>query len=294
MLALSLPALFLGLASGVLFSAADYFRKSAPRACPPDVILFYFVLGQIPLLGAWAFWNGQWSVGSGYILPGAVDAALGLGANLLMIVAIRRSALSLMIPLLALAPVLTLLSAGLVLGEWPTLRQDIGILLITAGLFALFQPANAKPSLHAAWTTLRAERGTLPMLAVVVLWSTTPAIDKLCLAHTSSAMHALLQIVLIGSALAVWMARQGFSRLKLPKNAPAPIAGAAVAGALGYACQIAAYAIAFVALIEVVKRIVGLAASQVLGRAAFREPVTTAKIAGIAIIAVGLPLVMIT
>ena len=99
MLALSLPALLLGLASGVLFSAADYFRKSAPRACPPDVILFYFVLGQIPLLGAWAFWNGQWTVGSGYILPGAVDAALGLGANLLMIVAIRRSALSLMIKL---------------------------------------------------------------------------------------------------------------------------------------------------------------------------------------------------
>jgi drug/metabolite transporter (DMT)-like permease len=294
MLALSLPALLLGLVSGVLFSAADYFRKSAPRACPPDVILFYFVLGQIPLLGAWAFWNGQWSVGSGYILPGAVDAALGLGANLLMIVAIRRSALSLMIPLLALAPVLTLLSAGLVLGEWPTLRQDVGILLITAGLFALFQPADSKPSLRAAWTTLRAERGTLPMLAVVALWSTTPAIDKLCLAHTSSAMHALLQVVLIGSTLAAWMARQGFSRLKLQKDARAPIAGAAVAGALGYACQIAAYAIALVALIEVVKRIVGLAVSQVLGRAAFREPVTTAKIAGIAIIAVGLPLVMIT
>ena len=67
-----------------------------------------------------------------------------------------------------------------------------------------------------------------------------------------------------------------------------------MAGALGYACQIAAFAIAFVALVEVVKRIVGLAASQILGRAAFREPMTTAKITGIAIIAVGLPLVMIT
>lgn len=293
MLALSLPALFLALASGILFSAADYFRKSVPRACPPDVILFYFVLGQIPLLGAWAVWDGEWRVASGYLLPGLADAALGLAANLLMIVAIRRSALSLMIPLLALAPVFTLLSAGLVLGEWPTPRQDFGILLIATGLFALFQPAEAKPSLRAAWATLRAERGTLPMLAVVILWSTTPAIDKLCLAHTSSAMHSLLQVVFIGFALVAWMARQGFARLKLPEGARAPIAGAAVAGALGYACQIAAYTMAFVALIEVVKRIVGLAASQILGRAAFREPVTAAKIAGIAIIAVGLPLVMI-
>jgi len=90
------------------------------------------------------------------------------------------------------------------------------------------------------------------------------------------------------------MARQGFAHLRLPEGARAPIAGAAVAGALGYACQIAAYAIAFVALIEVVKRIVGLVASQILGRAAFREPVTAAKIGGIAIIALGLPLVIIT
>lgn len=293
MLALSLPALVLGLTSGLLYSAADYFRKAVPRACPPDVILFYYVLGQIPLLGAWVAWTGAWGVGAGYAVPGLVDAVFGLAANLLMIVAIRRSALSLMIPLLALAPVFTLLSAGVVLGEWPTLRQDAGILLIAIGLIALFQPAGAKPSLGAALATLRAEKGTLPMLAVIALWSTTPAIDKLCLAHTSSAMHSFLQVVLIGGALVAWTARQGFARLKLPNGAPVPMTGAAVAGALGYACQIAAYAIALVALVEVIKRLVGLAASQILGRAAFREPVTRAKIAGIAIIAVGLPLVMI-
>lgn len=294
MLALSLPALFLALASGALFSAADYFRKAVPRTCPADVILFYFVIGQIPLLGAWALWRGEWDVAPAYVIPGLIDAAFGLAANLLMIVAIRKSALSLMIPLLALAPVVTLVSAGVVLGEWPTLRQDAGIILIATGLFALFQPAGAKPSLRGAWSALRAEKGTFPMLAVVVLWSTTPAIDKLCLAHTSSPMHALLQVLLIGSALVLWAARRGFTRLKLTPEARAPIAGAAVTGAIAYACQIAAYAIAFVALVEVVKRVVGLAASQILGRAGFREPVTRTKIAGIAIIAAGLPLVMIS
>jgi drug/metabolite transporter (DMT)-like permease len=67
-----------------------------------------------------------------------------------------------------------------------------------------------------------------------------------------------------------------------------------LSGALGYLLQLFAYAIAMVALIEVLKRTVALLSSLVLGRAAFREPVTGAKIAGITIIAAGLVLVMLS
>lgn len=293
MLALSLPALLLGLGCGVLYSAADYFRKAAPASCPPETILFYYIGGQLPVLAAWVLWTGETGVTPGYLLPGLADIAFGLGANLLFIVALRRSPLSLMVPLLALVPVVTLLFGGLALGEWPSVRQDIGILLIAAGLFTLFQPPGAKPGIGPAWRLLRSEKGTAPMLIVVVLWSATPALDKLCLAHTSAGMHSLIQVAAIWALLLVGALWRRPASLRMPRGALGPVGGSAVAGAFGYVVQLLAYSIAMVALIEVLKRTVGLLGSLVLGRMRFREPLTGAKIAGIAVIAAGLPLVMV-
>ncbi len=293
MLALSPTALLLGLACGVLYSAADYFRKAVPPSCPPETILFYYVGGQIPVLGAWALWNAEFAVAPGYLLPGLADAVLGLTANLLFIVAIRRSSLSLMVPLLALAPVLTLLVGGFTLGEWPSLRQDAGIVLVAAGLFALYQPAGGRRGLRAALATLRAERGTAPMLGVIALWSTTPSLDKICLSYTSPDLHSLIQVVTIWSALLAWALLRGRRTLHLPPGARGPMAGAAVAGGLAYASQLAAYAVSLVALVEVLKRTVGLFGSLILGRAVFREPITPSKVVGIVTVAVGLPLVML-
>lgn len=294
MLALSLPALLLGLGCGVLYSAGDTFRKAVPASCPPETIFFYYIGGQIPVLGVWVAWTGTADVAHAYILPGAIDAACGLAANFLFIVAIRRSPISLMVPLLALVPVLTLIVGGLSLGEWPSVRQNLGIFLIAAGLFALFQPPSAALGVRAAWTSLRAQEGSLPMLAVVLLWSVTPALDKMCLAHTTPGMHSLIQVALIWGALLIVVLARGLSTVRLPAGARGPVAAAAVAGGLGYACQLAAYSIAMVALIEVLKRTVSLLSALLLGRAAFREPLTAAKIAGIAVIAMGLPLVMLS
>ncbi len=293
MLALSLPALLLGFGCGVLYSAADTFRKAAPASCPSETILFYYIGGQLPVLAAWALWTGKTGVMAGYFLPGAVDVAFGLGANLLFIVAIRRSPLSLMVPLLALVPVAALLFGGFALGEWPTLAQDAGILLIAAGLFTLFQPPSAKPGISAAWRVLRAEKGTAPMLAVVLLWSATPTLDKICLGYTSAGMHSLIQVAAIWGLLLGWAMWRSPASLRTPPGALLPVGGSAIAGALGYIVQLIAYSMAMVALIEVLKRTVGLLGALVLGRAQFREPVTGAKIAGITVIATGLPLVMI-
>lgn len=293
MLALSLPALALGVGCALFYAGADALRKAAPRDIASDTILFYYIAGHIPVLALWALGTGETAVSGAYILPGLVDAALGLAANLLFLIAIRRSPLSLMVPLLALVPVFTLIFGGLTLGEWPAARQDAGILLVAAGLFALFQPSAARPGPRTAWAVLRAEKGSLPMLGVVLLWSATPALDKLCLAHADVGMHGLIQVTLICAALGLWMLRKGPGAFRLPRGARGPVGGSAVAGALGYGFQLAAYAIALVALVEVVRRTAGLLGALALGRAAFREPLSGAKLAGGAIIAVGLPLVMI-
>jgi len=294
MLAMSVPALFLGIGCALLYAAADMFRKSAPKALGPEIILFYFVGGHIPVLALWALVTGETSVQSAYLLPGILCAACGLAANLLFIVAIRRSPLSLMIPLLALVPVLTLLFAGVVLGEWPTSAQALGIVLVTVGLLTLFKPGEAKPGFAAAWRTLRTEAGTVPMLAVVVLWSATAPLDKLGIESSSVGMHGLIQVTFIWVALAVWLARGGRAAFRLPSPALLPVGAAAVTGAFGYALLLAAYSVALVAMVEVVRRTVGLLIALVVGRLAFGEPITRTKVIGVGIVALGLPLVMWT
>lgn len=134
MLTVSLSAILLSLGCGIGFAGADYFRKAVPATCPNPLVLFYFIGGQIPILALVVALSDDVRMTSGYWLPGVVDVALGIGANLMFVAAVRRSPLSMMIPLLALVPVLTTLAAAVVLGEIPSLRQLSGTGLIVIGL----------------------------------------------------------------------------------------------------------------------------------------------------------------
>src|SRR5262245_37794109 len=104
MLALSSPALLLGVACAVAFSASDYFRKAASEACSNAMVLFFTVGIQLPVSLAWTAITGDARLTAAYWLPGIADAVGGLVANLLFIAALRRSPMSLMVPLLATVP----------------------------------------------------------------------------------------------------------------------------------------------------------------------------------------------
>ena len=131
------------------------------------------------------------------------------------------------------------------------------------------------------------------MAMVVVLWSLTPSIDKLRIARSSVGLHGLIQVCLISLALAGWMLlRQGGRAFSFPRDAQRPLAATGVLAGIGYGLQLAAYHLTLVASVELLKRMVGMAAALILGRTALREPLTPAKIAGVCIIAVGLPLVL--
>jgi hypothetical protein len=81
--------------------------------------------------------------------------------------------------------------------------------------------------------------------------------------------------------------------LKAPNGSAGPLAGGAVAAGFAYGLQLAAYNVAFVALVELIKRTTGLLSALIVGRAKFAEPITAAKAAGIVLIAAGLPFVIL-
>jgi drug/metabolite transporter (DMT)-like permease len=295
MLALSSPALLLGVACAVAFSASDYFRKAVPTSCSTPLVLFYIVGLQMPVSGAWIFISGDAHVASDYWLPGVIDAASGLIANLLFIAAMRRAPLSLMVPLLGLVPVLAVVFAGALLGEWPTLQQGLGMALVTTGLLVIFLPSDSVLDLRAAWRNLVREPGTRFMTGVILLWSATPALDKMCVERSSVGVHGLLQLAMLWSAILIWvLARDGARGLRISREAIGPLVGAGATAAVAYLLQLAAYKLTLVAVIELLKRVIGMVGSVVFGRVLFKEHLSAAKVIGITIVAVGLPLVILS
>jgi drug/metabolite transporter (DMT)-like permease len=298
MLTLGLPALGFSLGAALAYSASDYFRKAVPADCPVGQMLFYAFLLEMPVIAAWLWISGDVRLTAAYLVPGLASAVIGLGANLLFIVAVRRSPLSLMVPMLGLIPVLTTLVGGVLLGEWPALHQAAGIVLVGIGLFTLYIPphitAGADLKIAAVWRNFRQEPGAKPMAAVALLWSIGPPVDKLCLAHASVGVHALVQLLILCGTTGLWlMVRGGVRNLILPRAAVKPLLGMAVTSGLGYGMQLTAYRLTLVALVEVFKRSLGMAGALVMGRVFFGEPITPPKLIGIIIIALGLPLVML-
>ena len=294
MLTLGLPALLICILCAAAYSTADYFRKVVPDTSPPAQALFYAVALEAPVLLVWLLVSGDTHISAGYLLPGLIDAALGLGANLLFIVAIRRSPLSLMIPLLTLVPILTALISGGLIGEWPSAHQAAGIVVVTAGLFLVFIPAHGGFHPLAVWRNLSREPGAMPMAGVVLFWSASPPMDKICLTYSSVGMHGLTQLLLLWLTVGIWLLRTGGRQaLKLSPGAGRPLFGVAVMAGLGYGLQLAGYQLTLVAIVELFKRTIGLVGALFWGRAFFRETLTAPKIAGIAVIAMGMPLVLL-
>lgn len=293
-LTISLPAFAFSLACAFAYSASDYFRKDTAQRIDAAQALFYAFLLEMPVLALWMVLSGDVRLGASYLVPGLIAAVIGFGANLFFIIAIRKSPLSLMVPLLALVPVLTALVSGALLGEWPRSVQSAGIVVVTAGLICLFVPAEGARHPLAVWRNLVREPGVLPMAGVVALWSIQPPVDKICLTYASVGLHGLIQLMVLASAAGAWLvARGGVQAFVLPPGAAKPLAGVALTAGLGYGLQLVAYQMALVAIVELIKRTVGLAGSMILGRAYFRESITPPKVVGMAIILLGLPLVLL-
>lgn len=293
MFALSAPALVLGVACAIAFSASDFLRKIVPASCSTPLAMLCIVGCQFPITVLWCVVSGDYTIAADYWIPGFANAVTGLVANLLFIVALRRSPLSLMIPMLAIVPVVVVVFAGALLGEWPTARQVFGIMLVAVGLFAVFMPGSVAHPVTVLGHLFR-EPGTRPMLGVVVLWSLTPPLDKLCLEYASVGLHGALQLFMLIVALSVGLfARNGWRAFQLPQDARRPLLLAGLTSSVGYLLQLAAYRLTFVAVIELLKRVIGLAGALLLGRMALRESLTSAKLAGVAVVAVGLSLVLL-
>lgn len=170
-----------------------------------------------------AFWGWM-----GVALP------LEVLAEVLYVLAIRDSPLSLTLPYLAFTPVLVTLSGYLLLGETVSAQGMGGILVVVAGAYML-NLEHARLDRPRTWFTpllaIVRERGSRYMLGVAVIYGVTSVLGKGAMQYMPTASFGAFYFALVGSAtIAVFAVREPASLNTLIKPKPAHLL---VAGLMG-------------------------------------------------------------
>jgi drug/metabolite transporter (DMT)-like permease len=286
-------ALVLVAVSSLAYSAVDLLRKLLVGGMRPLPLLFFMSAGQVPFFLAW--WIvAPGTVSPGYLLPAAGSLLLNIAANVLYLEAIRLSPLSLTVPFLSLTPVFTAALAVPALGEVPRSGQALGIVLVVIGAFALNLQHGAAATPGAAWRAFRNERGSVLMTLVALLWSGASPLDKLAMLHASVPFHALVLNGGIAVAVAiVLIGRRRTAELAAPASARPALLLTVLASVVGLAFILVAVTIAWVGMVETLKRAAGSVLALLIGRRFFGEPLTLPKLIGVALMVAGVGAILL-
>lgn len=282
-----------GAATGVVTSLGwaglDASRKALVAHVEPVPLVVLLSLGQLPLFGIWAATTSPWpTFDPAYVVPAAISLGLNVVANVLFMVAVQRSPLSLVIPLLAFVPVLSTLVAQPLLGELPGPLQLIGIAAVVLGALSLgADAAEGKGPVAMARAIVR-EPGTLPMLGVAAAWSLTLIFDKQAVRVASVASHSMVLNAGLVVALGGWLVARGRVRtLGAVRRAPKAYVAGVLLSVVALGFQLLAVQHLLVGVLEAIKRAIGITMSVVVGRLMFGEPVTRAKLLAVALLLAG-------
>ena len=174
----------------------------------------------------------------------------------------------------------------------PALHQGLGVGLAAVGVMLLYLPPGSA-RIGDIWRNFRAEPGALPMMGVALTWSMTAPLDKIAVAQAGVALHGVILLLLVCSGIAAWLIFSREGTFRLPPGSRAVIVWAGLAAGLSFALQLVAYSMTLVAFVEALKRIAEIGVTVAIGVFLFREAHGPAKIAGLALIVCGVPLMLV-
>jgi drug/metabolite transporter (DMT)-like permease len=235
-----------------------------------------------------------------------VGGSLNVVAFSLYIRAIKLGDLSLTVPLVTLTPLFLLVTSPLIVGEWASPIDAIGVLLIIIGSYILNLGAKpGEPNQPRAYLApIRAmihNPGSRLMLIVALIWSVTSTVDKIGVQNSSPLMWAASLFGFIGTALLPlgiqrWRrrdrSRSSLSRSSLSRREILTLGSAGIINAIGVGLQMVALTMAPVAQVIAVKRMSALI-TVVLGHFLFQEQGIKARLLGAAVMVAGVAVISI-
>ncbi|HEX6862583.1 MAG TPA: DMT family transporter [Thermoanaerobaculia bacterium] len=293
---MSIPvtALLFALFSSLGWSGFDLLRKLLVQKVPPVALVFLLTAGSAPLFAAWMLVDGVAAPAPGYLLPALGSMLLNLVSNLLFLQGMRIAPLSVAVPLLSLTPVFAALFAMPLLGEYPSLADGAGILLVIAGAIWLNWPPRQRKTPKEGEPERREKiRGALLVALTAFFWSLTIPLDKIAVERATAPLHGV--VLTTGCALgvlAVLLVQGRLADVAAVRRVPGLLPLALVVSTAALGLQFLALPMMLVGTIETLKRGIGNLMALVSGRIFFGEAVTLPKLLAVLLMAVGVGLIL--
>ena len=264
-----LSGLGLAVAAAVLHALWNLLlARERDTAATSAVSLVVFVVVLAPLAAAtWRIESAAWPYVAG-------SAALELAYIVLLAAAYRRFELSLVYPLArGLAPVLALVIVVVVVGASPTGGEIAGVLAVAAGILLVRGAGGG--------------RGSALAVTIAACIAGYTVVDRYGIRHANAAPYLLL--VILGPAVAYPLA-VGRERLLAAARPVAAVIGAASAAT--YLLVLLALRLASAPAVAAVRE-TSVVIAAALARVVLAEPVGARRLAGAALVVVGVVLLAV-
>lgn len=181
-------------------SLKDVVMKKSLGDANEYVVAWAWVFFSLPFLLPAVWYQGIPPLGEQFWLALGCGGGLNFIAFILYVKALKYGDLSLTVPMIAFSPLFLLLTAPLVLGEFPTVWGMLGVLLVVVGSYLLNLREKHKGYL-APYRALLSETGPRMMLGVALIWGIATTIDKVGLQNSApvfwvAALNGVLMVAL--------------------------------------------------------------------------------------------------
>ncbi|PZO09346.1 MAG: hypothetical protein DCF25_21765 [Leptolyngbya foveolarum] len=202
--------LFFASLTAVFEACKDATGKQSLKSLDEYSVLFSFMAVGVVLLLPVLLITGIPPIQPGYWLAVLVGGGLNILAFTLYVRALKLADLSLTVPLVMLTPLFLLVTSPLIVQEWPTRADAVGVVLLVVGSYVLNIQSSADKTNF--WSPLRAmaqNPGSRLMLCVAFIWSITSNFDKIGVVNSSPLGWAVTLFSVIAGGTLPFVLRRG-------------------------------------------------------------------------------------
>ena len=209
-----------------LFEACkDATGKQSLKTLDEYSVLFGFMaVGVVILLPVLWLSGGVPTISPNFWWALLVGGGLNILAFTLYIRAIKLADLSLTVPLVTLTPLFLLVTSPIIVQEWPTWADGVGVVLLVVGSYVLnlglpidtSNTSNAsgggdRRSVLSPLFAMASNLGSRLMLCVAFIWSITSNFDKIGVVNSSPLFWAIALFTTIACGMVPFVFRKGLS-----------------------------------------------------------------------------------
>ncbi|WP_429221579.1 EamA family transporter [Methanobacterium oryzae] len=273
-------------------SMKEVFSKKGLKDVDEYIITWAFGFFALPFLALPLVFFKTPNLGSAFWLALIIGGILNLLATVFHMKSIKKSDLSVTVPLMAFTPLFLLITAPLIIGEYPTLLGIIGVVLIVIGSYVLNFNDKEKGYLT-PFKAMLEEHGPRLMLVAAFLLSLSSTVDKIGVLNSSPIFWAFSVHIFTTLTLAPILLYEIENHLKISSTELKILISIGIFSALSIIFQMTAISLTLVAYVIAIKR-TSIVISVLLGHFIFKEIDIKERLLGASIMIIGVILITLS